>query len=186
MSGYCINRGLAVSKDGIHWDKPLYDVVPGTNVVFPGLCDTAVFWLDLETKDRRQRYEMLRETNHDRGMGLFYSSDGVHWGEEVARIGRSPSPSTFFWNPFRKVWVYSVRSSSAGLGRYRRYWETPDAAANIDWDNFTRPKVGHNCAKDPMRLPLWICADKKDRPYPGTGAKTKGRSTTSTPWGMRA
>ena len=47
--------------------------------------------------------------------------------------------------------------------------EASERAANIDWDNFTRPKVGHNCAKDAMRLPLWLCADKKDRTYPGTG-----------------
>ena len=170
MSGYCTNRGLAVSKDGVRWEKPLYDVLPGTNIVSPGLCDTAAFWLDLETKDRHQRYKMLRETNHDRGMGLFYSSDGIHWGKEVARTGGSPSPSTFFWNPFRKVWVYSVRSSSVGLGRYRRYWETRDPAVNVDWDNFTRPVVGPP-SKGGKRLPLWVCGDSKDPPLPGKKTK---------------
>ena len=170
MSGYCTNRGLAVSKDGVHWEKPLNDVVPGTNIVSPDLCDTAVFWLDLETKDRRQRYKMLRETKHDRGMGLFYSSDGVHWGPEVARTGGSPSPTTFFWNPFRKVWVYSVRSSSACLGRYRRYWETPDPAVNVGWDNFKRPIVGPP-SKGGKRLPLWVAGDNKDLPLPGKKTK---------------
>ncbi len=33
--------------------------------------------------------------------------------------------STFFYNPFRRLWVFSIRSSSR-LGRSRHYWETAD------------------------------------------------------------
>ncbi len=77
-----------------------------------------------------------------------------------------------FWNPFRKVWVYSVRFSDSAIGRYRRYWETRDAAADIDWDHFARPEIGPG-GKGPRRIPLWVCADEKDPPYPGTNARSE-------------
>ena len=166
MGSFLVNRCLATSQDGVHWEKPSLDVVPGTNIVFPGVCDTSTVWMDLSEPDAAKRFKMFREDGGRSGMGVYCSADGIHWESTNVRCGNAPSPTTFFWNPFRKVWVYSVRASNGSHGRYRRYWETPVPTENINWDSFTRPEVGPR-SKGPMRLPLWVWADKLDRPYPG-------------------
>jgi hypothetical protein len=56
-----------------------------------------------------------------------------------------------FYNPFRKMWVYSLREyfpPSDGVGRCRRYWETPDLVAGAKWSK-----------GEPA---LWVGADKLD------------------------
>jgi len=165
MGGYCLARCYATSKDGIHWEKPSLDVVRGTNIVHPGVGDTAMVWLDLEEKDPKKRFKMFREDTK-RGIAIYYSADGVHWSDEIVRSGPVSSPSTVFWNPFRKVWVYSLRGASGELGRYRRYWETADPAGGIQWHRSSMPEVGPR-GKGPTRAPLWICSDRLDPPLPG-------------------
>jgi hypothetical protein len=68
----------------------------------------------------------------------------------MGRTGLTGDRTTFFHNPFRRVWVYSLRgeSSAGGLGRHRRYWETPDLFTNVNW-NKDEPVV-------------WIGADSAD------------------------
>jgi hypothetical protein len=87
---------------------------------------------------------------------LYRSPDGIHW-TKVSAGGKTGDRSTFFYNPFRQRWVFSIRSSSR-LGRSRNYWETADffsfsEAANVvlwtasdssDWpreDLKTRPQL---------------------------------------------
>jgi hypothetical protein len=173
MGGYRLNRCYATSHDGIHWEKPILDVVPGTNIVSPGSGDTTTVWLDLDEKDPKKRFKMWREEQGKSGWGIYYSEDGIHWGSEMGRTGPAASPTTVFYNPFRNVWVHSVRSSHPSIGRYRRYWETREPTVDIDWKHFTRPKVGPRVGKDPMRLPLWICADKYDTSYPGMNFRSE-------------
>lgn len=167
MGGYLRHGCLATSLDGIRWEKPELDVVPGTNIVFPNRGDTSLVWLDLQEPDVHRRFKLWMEEPKKAGQGIFYSADGIHWGSERGRTGRAASPSTVFWNPFRKVWVYSVRSSVPELGRYRRYWETEQPTKNIQWNEFPGPDIGPRSGKDPLKLPLWICADQRDTPYPG-------------------
>lgn len=50
----------ATSLDGIHWEKPLLDVVEGTNIVFPKLTGARVVWLDLEEKDPARRFKLIQ------------------------------------------------------------------------------------------------------------------------------
>ena len=169
MGGYCLGRCYAESRDGVHWTKPNQDVVAGTNIVHPSRGDTALVWMDLEDTAPAKRYKLFREDNK-KGMAVYYSPDGIHWSDEVVRTGGTSSPTTLFWNPFRKVWVYSIRASSGSHGRYRRYWETPDPAVGVDWDNAPLPNVGPR-GKGPDNAPLWICADKLDPPFPGLSAR---------------
>ena len=156
MAGYCLARAYAISEDGIHWEKPSLDVVPGTNIVHPIVGDTATVWLDLEEKNPAKRFKMFREGGKP-GVAVYVSPDGIHWSDEVARSGATESPTTVFYNPFRNVWVYSIRHSVGELGRYRRYWETPDPAKGIGWN--------------PRDTPLWVAADRLDPPHPGIGAQ---------------
>ena len=162
-AGYYPHRCYATSHDGIDWVKPDLGVVPGTNIFFAG-CDTSTVWLDLEEQDPAKRFKLWREDRGILGLGIYYSADGIHWGKPLGRTGSAPSPCTVFWNPFRGVWVYSMRASCAGMGRYRRYWETRDPLVGIHWDALDRPEVGPQ-SKGPMRLPLWVWADKFDHGY---------------------
>jgi len=119
MVGKGASTGYATSRDGIHWNKPSLDVRPPTNIVQPGGRDSSTVWLDLEEKDPARRFKMFRVIGaggadpvtewNNWVMAIHFSPDGIHWGEPVARSGRVVDRSTVFWNPFRKVWVYSIR-----------------------------------------------------------------------------
>ncbi|MCY3023859.1 MAG: glycosyl hydrolase family 32, partial [Planctomycetota bacterium] len=111
----------ATSKDGIHWEKPKLDVEPGTNIVFKASRDSGTVWLDPSPRDPSERFKMALWQGSFR---LYRSPDGIHWSKagDGAKTG---DRSTFFHNPFRQRWVFSIRSSSR-LGRSRLYWETSD------------------------------------------------------------
>ncbi|HJN09069.1 MAG TPA: hypothetical protein QF564_10290 [Pirellulaceae bacterium] len=141
----------ATSRDGVAWNKPSLDVVPGTNIVFPGAGGARVVWLDLEEKDPSRRFKLiLTRDGHDLigedqqwwgsrcSMYVHFSPDGIHWGEPVVRTGPSGDRNSGFWNPFRKRWVFSIREYSPIGGfdqpqRCRRYWESPDLIAGVPW-----------------------------------------------------
>jgi hypothetical protein len=131
MGGNVHSTCYATSKDGIQWVKPALDVVKGTNVAQPGGRDSSTVWLDLEEKDPKKRYKMFRVTNRKEwAIDLHFSADGIHWGEPVARSGPCGDRTTVFYNPFRRKWVYSIRSGNV---RVRRYWEHVDALAGSQW-----------------------------------------------------
>jgi len=151
MGGYCRSTCYATSRDGIHWEKPSLDVRPGTNIVQPGDRDSATVWLDLREPNAKRRYKLFR-THRDAGwrVSVYFSADGIHWGEPVVGSGPCGDRTTVFYNPFRDVWVYSLRASAPGMGRSRRYWENPDVIAGARWEA--------------NEAPLWIGADRLDQP----------------------
>jgi hypothetical protein len=131
MGGYSQNTCYAVSHDGINWDKPSLDVVPGTNIVMAQHRDSSTIWLDLAERDPGRRFKMTFW--HDHYLLLFVSRDGIHW-TETGRSGPAGDRTTFFYNPFRQKWVFSIRNEvSGGMGRYRRYLETPDFERGAHW-----------------------------------------------------
>jgi hypothetical protein len=110
------------STDAIHWSKPTLDVVPGTSIVGRDFRDSTSIWLGLEESDPAKRYKMLAFGRYNRGYSvtLHVSADATHWGYLVGK-GRTYGFSnydrtTLFYNPFRKIWVYSVRGSNVGPG----------------------------------------------------------------------
>jgi len=146
MAGYTAATAYATSKDGIHWDKPKLDIKPGTNLVNLTARDSSTIWLDQFDPDPARRFKMFRI-----GKGwlcnIYFSSDGQHWGDAVAQAGPGGDRSTVFYNPFRKVWVYSIRTSAAKK-RARRYHEGADVLEAAKW------KAG-----EPT---LWVGADDND------------------------
>jgi hypothetical protein len=129
MGGYSQNVCYAFSHDGIEWQKPSLDVVPGTNITFPGFRDSSTVWLDLAERNPAHRYKLANWYDH--ALDLHVSADGIHW-QPAGRTGRTGDRSTFFYNPFRNVWVYSLRNPDAGV-RSRRYVETPDFNVGVQW-----------------------------------------------------
>ncbi|QDS87065.1 hypothetical protein EC9_12410 [Rosistilla ulvae] len=126
-AGWFDGTAYAESKDGIHWERPDLDVVPGTNRIVPrkGVRDSAAVILDTFTDEASQRYKMLI-WSRPQGGELFTSADGIHWSDPV-RTGPMGDRSTIFFNPFRNKWVYSIRAS--WRGRSRNYSESDDFLA---------------------------------------------------------
>ena len=179
MAGWFDGTALATSTDGIHWERPTLDIVPGTNLVFypKGLRrDGLSIWLDHEAKEIDQRFKMYvyeragdigkllgqedpegwfdNESPNKAGGFVLTSHDGIHW-KMRGQVGKTGDNTTLFYNPFRKQWVFTLRtvgraqppwdidSSNSGSngqprrGRARSYWENPDFMAAVGgWDGF--------------------------------------------------
>jgi hypothetical protein len=148
MGGYSAQTCLATSTDGVTWMRPRFDVVPGTNVVNAAIRDATTVWLDLFEKNPRRRYKMAWFYND--ALEMSVSPDGIHW----SAAGRTPfvyDRSTFFYNPFRDVWCFSLRdipSRAHTIGRFRSYWESPGFAVDPRWNG--APPVA------------WVKADSAD------------------------
>ena len=133
MGGYGGYTCLATSRDGIAWERPTFDVVPGTNIVTRENRDSTTVWLDQHARDPQQRFKM--SSWYDHALTLWTSPDGIHWTDR-GRTARTGDRSTFFQNPFRDVFVFSLRANqfdAAISGRYRHYWETRDFTAARAW-----------------------------------------------------
>ena len=158
MGGYTDGTCYATSTDGVHWEKPELDVVPGTNIVHQVGRDSGTVWLDLRDPDPARRFKMLL-FQWPEGAGcytLYASPDGIHWGDPIARTGPAGDRGTFFYNPFRDRWVYSIREYvPATVGRCRRYTENPDVIEAAKWE------AG--------QATYWVGADRLDPIRPETG-----------------
>ena len=150
MAGYTKQTAYASSRDGLHWEKPALDVRAGTNVVQTHVRDSSTVWLDFEDPDPNRRFKMFLSHSEDKRFGLsaYFSADGIHWGDRALRTGSNGDRSTVFWNPFRKVWVYSLRHGW-GVPRARRYWEVKDLLGGPQWTQISEPL-------------MWVGADRLD------------------------
>lgn len=137
-AGWFDGVGYAISEDGLHWYRPMLDVAPATNRVLPVRegyrRDGVAVWLDQQTDDPNQRFKMFAYfRSPDWSGGEVYASfDGIHWGKPV-RTGPCGDNTTFFYNAFRKKWVYSIRTSNRTLGRTRSYREHEDFIKGASW-----------------------------------------------------
>ena len=145
MAGYNAGTGYATSSDGIRWEKPTLDVVRGTNLVQQGRRDSSTVWLDPSPASREERFKMAFYT--DRRLVLSTSADGIHWKERLRKPWNGDR-STFFYNPFRQRWVFSLRADASGYGRIRRYWEGQEFLPRANWQT-----------DEPV---LWVGADSVD------------------------
>jgi hypothetical protein len=152
VAGYLKQTAYATSRDGLHWEKPALDVRPGSNVVQPDPRDSSTVWLDQEEKDPTRRFKMWRSYGEPGkfDLSLHFSPDGIHWSPAVLHTGPCGDRTTVFWNPFRKVWVYSLRHGWSGA-RARRYWETKDLLTGSNWSKVDEPV-------------LWVGSDRLDPP----------------------
>jgi hypothetical protein len=160
MGGLLDSTCYATSKDGINWTKPSLDVRPGTNIVHPGNRDSCTVWQDLTEKNPDRRYKMFRfQKRPRRGLTLHYSADGIHWSDEIAWAGKCHDRTTVFYNPFRKVWVSSIKATLPPKppykARVRRYHEGRDPVSALGWEGYG----------DPF---LWLGTERPDPLQPGS------------------
>jgi hypothetical protein len=165
-AGWIGSMAYATSKDGLNWERPDLDIEPGTNRILPGyLPDSSTIVLDHDAKNRNDRFKMFLRGPDFAGPPLaaacMVSGDGIHWSEPVWS-GYCGDRSTMFYNPFRKKWVYSLRTGGplkTGIGRARYYHEHDDFLDGAKWD--------------PENIVFWTGADKLDSPDPEIGRKAQ-------------
>src|SRR5205823_6260531 len=63
MGGYTQTVCYATSHDGLAWDKPALDVVPGTNITLKQTRDSTTVWLDLVEPDPAARFKLAVSNN---------------------------------------------------------------------------------------------------------------------------
>lgn len=145
-AGWFDGTAYAFSHDGLHWKRPALKTVPGTNRVIParGVRDSAAVVLDPDALPDGDRFKML-VWSRPQGGELFTSRDGLIWSDPV-KAAPTGDRSTIFYNPFRKVWVYSIRSG--WHARSREYSEA---------ENFLGGATLANRVK-------WLRADNLDLP----------------------
>jgi len=157
----------AYSSDGKHWIKPPLPtaVIPQTNTVLQigGGRDSATVWMDLEDRNPARKFKAFAVLSPPVA-GIYFSPDGIHWdGPQQQTINSVSDRTTVFWNPFRKVWVDSVRSRAAlpatrkvpgHYSRVRFYSESPDL---LRWNPV-----------NPLDT-FWVGPDEEDPPYAGPG-----------------
>ncbi|MBI4580752.1 MAG: hypothetical protein HY718_13680 [Planctomycetes bacterium] len=151
----------ATSRDGIRWEKPSLDIVPGTNILLDQERDSDTVWLDLNERDPARRYKMFTTVPRPEGDGfkpaIYHSADGIHWGKPLIVGGGIGDRTTIFYNPFRQRWVYSIRSLIEPWGRSRRYAECTDLVEGMR-------NLGRNAV-------LWLTADRLDPQNPHPAGK---------------
>ena len=125
----------AESTDGINWTRPSLNVTAGTNIVHSGKNrDSNTVWLDKNATNQYERYKMFQSSDGAGNWKYHYytSSDGKAW-REVNESKAIADRSTVFKNPFRGVWVWSlrhnVRVNAATLVRGRDSMENADPTA---------------------------------------------------------
>lgn len=153
-AGWLNKLAYAVSDDGIHWRRPQLDVVPGTNLIFPGheMDSTAVF-IDKDAP-ADAKYKLFARGPGGLMPGLAaVSGDGVHW-ESVTETTPLEDRSTMFYNPFRRKWVYSIRRVLDNK-RVRLYRECDDYLAGAKWTEDEQA--------------FWLRVDRMDQPDPAIG-----------------
>ncbi len=146
----------ATSNDGLHWERPELDIEPGTNRVLPAQyqCDSWNVVPDYAGDNPEQRYKIFVMPGGQGPAMAMVSADGVHWSEPIM-TGPTGDRSSMFYNPFRKKWVYSLRSY--WRGRSRDYWEHDDFLLGAKWNG-----------GQPF---LWCGADELDPPDPEIGQR---------------
>jgi hypothetical protein len=154
MGGINQNTCYATSDDGVSWTRPVLDIVAGTNIVVRGLRDSNTVWLDHEATSADERFKMASFDGSESALHFSISRDGIHW-QQIGKSGPAGDRTTFFYNPFRKVWVFSIRGSNERGTRLRRYWETRAFGRGGPWT-----------ADEPS---VWTSADRLDPRRPEYG-----------------
>lgn len=150
----------AESKDGMHWEKIMLDLIPGTNVVDSCDRDACTVWLDRLEKDPAKRWKMFnverRAYDSRWQIVLKYSSDGIHWSRGAAQSGEIWDRTTAFFNPFTEKWALSLRAGAPTSSRSRFYVEHSDPEMAVSLAHRTRSDV------DDRNVVFWFGPDDKE------------------------
>lgn len=166
-AGFLRTVAYAETTNGVDFVRP--DLWDGTNQVLPSDLrpDSWEVLPDFSRADPYSRWIMYL-----RGPGgvlpgyLLDSKDGLRWEEGGRRLtGPSGDRSNLYYDPFRRKWVFALRSWNEMDGRTVSRRETSDLVSGLDW------------TFDPERatdtVTPWLKADDKDVPDPEIGRKAQ-------------
>ncbi len=166
VAGWRGPLSMATSKDMVHWTRPDLGLAGGNALLPQGLKWTGTdvqtggsdncVWLDLNATDPAERIKYLSCWLHvpkaDRPKGFDHSlqvSDGQTWSDAVPTSKASGDYSSFFYNPFREKWCFSIKEHTS-RGRSRYYLESDAFLDGFDWEKSV----------------FWTSSDKLDQPEP--------------------
>lgn len=144
----------ATSRDGVNWIRPDLGLPAGGNLILPRGGRTPgdhaggdnCLWLDTLTDDPAGRLKFLTQRSSRDPHWLATSADGREWSSPVP-AGKAGDYCSFFHNPFRNIWSYSVKRGTKH-GRSRYYAEAPEFLTPGAFD----------------RSVFWCGADRLDEP----------------------
>lgn len=174
VAGWRGPLSMATSPDMVHWKRPDLGLAGGNALLPQGLkwtgpelktggSDNCV-WLDLNAKNPAERLKFATCWMHvpkaQRPKDFFHSlhvSDGKTWSDAVPTSMTAGDYSSFFYNPFREKWCFSIKEQTS-RGRSRYYLESDEFLQGADWE----------------KAVFWSAADRLDAPepeggYPGAG-----------------
>ena len=148
----------ATSTDGIHWERPKLNEDGSNLLVREQRTDSFSVWIDYDAP-AEERYKMMIRSPNTTGRYKFpaeayLSADGVHW-RNMGETGIMKDRSTFFYNPFLKKWIYSIRATADINWNGEQY--IPRVRFYHDGDDFL--SASHWGDDEP---PLWLRADNAD------------------------
>lgn len=157
-AGWRGGLALATSKDLIKWDRPPVDSLNNSNIILTAGAKNAgednAVWLDLNSDKQRIKYLTDRRTNDSiQGRHSLLVSDGKNWSQSINVNSNYGDYSSFFYNPFREKWVFSIKKSDQGP-RSRMYVESDEYLDGWDWKN---------------KSVFWTRTDSLDLPDPKVG-----------------
>jgi hypothetical protein len=149
-SGWRGPLALATSTDLKTWTRPNLGIIEDNLLLAKGhdAGGDNSLWLDLASIDARLK--LLTDRGKE-GHFLQSSADGRAW-KVSAPTGKAADYCSFFHNPFRNVWCYSIKQGGKH-GRNRWYHESGDFMQGSDWSKSV----------------FWANADRLDEPDPQIG-----------------
>ena len=166
----------AESRDGLTWEKPLVGRgdVTGTNIVYEELFNGLVVWQDHTASNASERFKMATVPNSLKlqQFRLLSSADGLSWSER-GTSGPIGDRSTFFYDPFRGKWVWSIKEYY-NSARSRSFFEGADFFSSANWKACGKSS-GQLQAQELCRQPgaleahcpcPWTSADSADPTWP--------------------
>ncbi len=157
-AGWINTIALATSRDGVHWERPEFDVRPGSNQVLPAdmVPDSWTVVRNWESDDASKKWVMyVQPPGNNKSGTTLISADGIHWTSRV-QTGKTGDRSTLFYNSFRNKWVYSLRAwPNLEIKRSRAYYECDDLIGESEWK--------------PGQPTFWLRTDVDDLPDAAIG-----------------
>ena len=184
IASYPGHTAVAFSDDGLHWERPDLDVMPGTNVVLPHEFpkrsrDSFCPLRDYEAQDSSERFKAYLYERHRDPKGertdanwLMTSGDGVHWERAGQFSAQGIDGITIHYNPFRGKWVLNLKHQYEGV-RGRAYIERDQFRGFLQLREATPEEATRQvrCREEPIPglcegQVFWVGADKLDLPDP--------------------
>ncbi len=161
MSGWFDRTSMRISADGVSWNGSAPRELAGLDYEDDGrMIQRDGVSICRDYTDTEAGYRMLRWVRrrtrefgpddlpaHSRpvlseGGEIYSSHDGEHWLHE-GPSGLCGDNTTFFYDPFRRKWVFSLRTHLGPYGRGRGWHEGDDFDAAARWsENEVVPWVG--------------------------------------------